>query len=109
MPDATRLTDESEAETTAEAAEARARAEAQTESTDQADGEETRRVQGTVKWYSERKGYGFIARDDMDDIFFHNSDIERTGFMTLEEGRVVEFDLLEADKGPKAINIVAIE
>jgi CspA family cold shock protein len=100
MPDANRPTDDDEMD----AAEARARAESDA---GERDTEDVRRVEGTVKWYSERKGYGFIARDDMDDIFFHNSDIERTGFKTMEEGRKVEFDLIKADKGPKAVNIVA--
>jgi CspA family cold shock protein len=102
MPDAKRPTDDNDMD----AAEARARAESDT---DEQAAEDARRVEGTVKWYSERKGYGFIARDDMDDIFFHNSDIERTGFKTMNEGRKVEFDLIEADKGPKAVNIVAID
>lgn len=105
MPDATRPTDDNDTQ----AAEAKARAEAEAKRDDEdLDEVDSRRVTGEVKWYSERKGYGFIARDDMDDIFFHNSDIERTGFKTLEEGREVEFDLIEADKGPKAVKIVAL-
>ena len=63
-------------------------------------------MQGTVKWFSTEKGYGFIERDDGDDVFVHHSDIQGTGFKDLDEGEKVEFDLVEGPKGPKAENVV---
>jgi CspA family cold shock protein len=65
-------------------------------------------VQGTVKWFNESKGYGFITRDDGDDVFAHYSAIDGNGFKTLSEGDIVSFDVVEGDKGPKAINIVKV-
>ncbi|MCK4307811.1 cold-shock protein [candidate division WOR-3 bacterium] len=62
---------------------------------------------GKVKWFNERKGYGFIEREDGEDIFVHYSDIEGDGFKILEEGIEVEFDVVEGDKGPKAVHVVA--
>lgn len=61
---------------------------------------------GKVKWFNERKGYGFITRDDGKDIFVHYSDIEGKGFKSLAEGDEVEFDITEGDKGPKAVRVV---
>ena len=63
-------------------------------------------VQGTVKWFNESKGYGFITRDDGGDVFAHYSAIDGNGFKTLSEGDIVSFDIVEGNKGPKAINIV---
>ena len=65
-------------------------------------------VQGTVKWFNESKGYGFITRDDGDDVFAQYSAIDGNGFKTLSEGDIVSFDVVEGDKGPKAINIVKV-
>lgn len=61
---------------------------------------------GKVKWFNERKGYGFLTREDGSDVFVHYSDIEGRGFRVLEEGDDVEFDIAEGDKGPKAIRVV---
>ncbi len=63
-------------------------------------------VQGTVKWFNESKGYGFITKDDGGDVFAHYSAIDGDGFKTLSEGDMVSFDVVEGNKGPKAINIV---
>ena len=63
-------------------------------------------VQGTVKWFNESKGYGFITRDDGEDVFAHYSAIDGNGFKTLSEGDIVSFDIVEGNKGPKATNIV---
>lgn len=63
------------------------------------------RETGTVKWFDERKGYGFIRRDDGDDIFVHYSQIEATGFRTLTEGDRVEFIVGSGRKGPAAQSV----
>jgi cold shock protein len=60
---------------------------------------------GTVKWFNADKGYGFISRDDGDDVFVHFSAIRATGYRTLEEGQQVEFDLAQGPKGPQAANV----
>ena len=63
------------------------------------------RETGTVKWFDDRKGYGFIDRDTGDDIFVHHSQIEGTGFRTLQEGERVEFTVGQGRKGPAAQNV----
>ena len=65
-------------------------------------------VQGTVKWFNESKGYGFITKDEGGDVFAHYSAINGDGFKTLSEGDMVSFEVVEGDKGPKAINIVKV-
>lgn len=67
------------------------------------------RITGTVKWFSDAKGYGFIEREDGDDIFVHHSAIEGVGFKTLKEGEPVEFDIQDEAKGPRARNVVRLE
>lgn len=62
--------------------------------------------EGTVKWFSDKKGYGFIMRDGEDDVFVHYSSIEGDGFRTLREGEQVTFDILQGERGPKAANVV---
>ncbi|MFQ3676082.1 MAG: cold-shock protein [Endomicrobiia bacterium] len=63
-------------------------------------------VKGKVKWFNDRKGYGFISREDgSGDVFAHFSDIQSDGFKTLKEGDTVEFEVSNSDKGPKAVNI----
>ncbi len=65
---------------------------------------------GTVKWFNDAKGYGFISPDDGEgggkDIFVHHSNIEGTGFKSLTEGAKVEFEVREGTKGPEATNVV---
>lgn len=61
---------------------------------------------GTVKWFSDEKGYGFISREDGDDVFVHFSAIQGTGFKTLAEGATVEFDIEKGQKGFQAANVV---
>ncbi|HOA40621.1 MAG: cold-shock protein [Halanaerobiales bacterium] len=63
---------------------------------------------GKVKWFDAQKGYGFIEREDGDDVFVHFSAIEEDGFKTLEEGQDVEFEIVEGDRGPQASNVVKL-
>ena len=60
---------------------------------------------GTVKWFSDDKGFGFIEREDGDDVFVHFSAIQGTGFKTLAEGSKVEFDITQGQKGDQAANV----
>ncbi|RMG01506.1 MAG: cold-shock protein [Nitrospirae bacterium] len=66
-------------------------------------------VEGTVKWFNETKGYGFIKKDDGQDVFVHYSDIEGDGFKTLAEGQRVSFEVVEGNKGPKATNVTKLD
>jgi cold shock protein len=63
---------------------------------------------GTVKWFNERKGYGFISRESGDDIFVHHSAIQAQGFRTLNEGDRVEFVVTTGQKGPAAADVSVI-
>lgn len=63
------------------------------------------RSRGKVKWFNERRGYGFIEQSDGDDLFVHYSAIQASGFKTLEEGQEVEFDIIEGPKGLQAANV----
>jgi len=65
-------------------------------------------AEGTVKWFSEQKGYGFIEQDEGGDIFVHHSEINMPGFKTLSEGDRVSFDVGEGKKGPAAQNVTKI-
>jgi cold shock protein len=62
-------------------------------------------AKGTVKWFNESKGFGFITRDDGTDVFVHHSSIEGGGFKTLAEGDIVSFDTERGPKGIKAIKV----
>lgn len=63
---------------------------------------------GKVKWFNNEKGYGFIIKENYDDIFVHYSQIQDEGFKTLEEGQVVEFELVTGDRGLQAQNVFKI-
>ncbi|NLJ84097.1 MAG: cold shock domain-containing protein [Halanaerobiaceae bacterium] len=63
---------------------------------------------GKVKWFDAQKGYGFIEREDGDDVFVHFSAIEEDGFKSLEEGQEVEFEIVEGDRGPQASKVVKL-
>ena len=62
-------------------------------------------VHGTVKWFNNSKGYGFIGRDDGPDVFVHYSAITGDGYRTLQEGDPVEFEIVQGPKGPQAANV----
>ena len=61
---------------------------------------------GTVKWFNAEKGFGFIERENGDDVFVHFSAIKGDGYKTLEEGQSVDFDIVEGDRGEQAANVV---
>lgn len=60
---------------------------------------------GKVKWFNAEKGFGFIEREDGDDVFVHFSAIQVDGFKTLEEGEEVDFEIVEGNRGPQAANV----
>ena len=65
-------------------------------------------AEGTVKWFSEKKGYGFIQQDGGEDLFVHHSAIDMPGFKTLNEGDRVSFEVEDSDRGPKTKNVKKI-
>ncbi len=65
-------------------------------------------AQGTVKWFNESKGYGFITADEGKDVFVHYSAIQGEGFKTLNEGQKVSFEIVNGEKGPQASNVVKL-
>jgi CspA family cold shock protein len=70
--------------------------------------EESSLAEGTVKWFSNEKGYGFIEREGGDDVFVHHSAIEMDGYRTLTEGQRVQFDVEQGDKGLQAKNVTLL-
>jgi len=64
--------------------------------------------QGTVKWFNDSKGFGFITAEDSTDVFVHHTSIQGSGFKSLAEGDNVSFDTEQGPKGPKAINVVKL-
>ena len=64
---------------------------------------------GTVKWFNNQKGYGFITGEDGKDVFVHYSGLQMEGFKSLEEGAAVEFEITDGTKGPQATNVVVVK
>ena len=65
-------------------------------------------ARGTVKWFSDNKGYGFISAEGEQDVFVHHSEIEGNGFRTLHEGEQVEFDIKRSERGAEAAHVTKI-
>jgi cold shock protein len=63
---------------------------------------------GTVKWFNETKGYGFITKEDGEDVFVHYSEIQSNSFKTLAEGQDVTFEVADGPRGPKAVNVLKL-
>ena len=64
---------------------------------------------GVVKWFNEKKGFGFISKEDGDDVFVHHTGIDGEGFKTLNQGDSVEFEIESSDRGPRAVSVKVIE
>ena len=64
---------------------------------------------GTVKWFNNQKGYGFISDEQGNDVFVHYSGLNMDGFKALEEGATVEFEVVEGAKGPQATNVTVVK
>ena len=64
--------------------------------------------EGTVKWFNESKGFGFLSNSEGGDVFVHFSAIQASGFKTLQEGASVSFDIEQGNKGPSAVNVKAL-
>jgi CspA family cold shock protein len=65
-------------------------------------------ARGTVKWFNEKKGYGFIEQDDGPDVFVHHTGIDAAGFKSLREGDKVTFDVEQGPKGSRAVNVTVV-
>ncbi len=66
-------------------------------------------ARGTVKWFSDQKGYGFITPEDgSNDVFVHHSEIQGEGFKSLQEGQMADFEVTSSPKGPQAANVVTV-
>jgi CspA family cold shock protein len=65
-------------------------------------------TKGTVKWFNDRKGFGFLSREEGDDVFVHHTSIQAEGFKSLREGQEVEFEVQDGPKGPQAVNVKAL-
>jgi len=71
-------------------------------------GGDLRMANGTVKWFNDKKGFGFISQDNGDDVFVHQTSIQGEGFRTLAEGDKVEFEVMKDQKGYKAAKVVKL-
>jgi len=96
-------------EETVEVQEGLAAPEAQEEPAETEAQEAGERVEGTVKWFSNPKGYGFISREGGEDVFVHYSEIQGSGFRSLSAGERVEFTVRQSEKGPRAAEVRSLE
>jgi len=71
-------------------------------------GTHVERLKGSVKWFNNAKGYGFLGRDDGPDVFIHYSSITTEGYKSLQEGDKVEFEIVQGQKGPQAANVTKV-
>jgi CspA family cold shock protein len=67
------------------------------------------KLKGTVKWFNNAKGFGFIGREDGPDVFVHYSALTSEGYKSLQEGDVVEFEIVDGQKGPQAASVVKVQ
>jgi cold shock protein len=65
-------------------------------------------TEGTVKWFNDSKGFGFLSHEGGPDVFVHHSEIRAEGFKSLSEGQKVQFDIVDSPKGPRAANVVGL-
>jgi CspA family cold shock protein len=65
-------------------------------------------IEGTVKWFNESKGFGFLSQEGGPDVFVHHSEIRAEGYRTLDEGQKVQFEVVESPKGPRAANVTPV-
>lgn len=65
-------------------------------------------LKGTVKWFNDSKGFGFITQENGEDVFVHHTSIQKEGFRTLAEGERVQFEIEKTGKGPAAVNVVSL-
>ena len=65
-------------------------------------------IEGTVKWFNDAKGFGFLSQEGGPDVFVHHSEIRGEGFKSLTEGQKVRFEVVDSPKGPRAANVAAI-
>ena len=65
-------------------------------------------MKGTVKWFNNQKGYGFISQEDGSEVFVHFTGISGEGFRSIEEGQKVEYDVVDGNKGPQAVNVTRV-
>ncbi len=65
-------------------------------------------IEGTVKWFNESKGFGFLSHEGGPDVFVHHSEIKAEGFRTLNEGDKVQFEIADSPKGPRASNVTLV-
>jgi CspA family cold shock protein len=65
-------------------------------------------IEGTVKWFNESKGFGFLSREDGADVFVHHTEIRTEGYRTLNEGDKVTFEVVDSPKGPRAANVTPV-
>jgi CspA family cold shock protein len=71
--------------------------------------ERAAKVKGTVKWFNEQKGFGFISVEGAKDVFVHHTAIKMPGYRSLKEGQHVEFEIVEGQKGPQASNVIPLD